>query len=202
MFVPIARTPARHDSDRMTVTNDSSSRSPADVLASLPASDAAASLGDLPVTAAAYEALQRELAELRREKHEGIRERLRIAHEYGDGSNNDDTLAIREDESIIDARLARLDGVLRRAHVVPASASTTTVAVGSRVRVVETGSGETYDYVLDSAYASGTPGAVSAVSPVGAALLGRARGELVEVVLPNGRTRELEVIEISPVPAR
>jgi transcription elongation factor GreA len=185
----------------MALTDDTTFPSPADVLARPPAADAVAPAGDLPVTAAAFHALQQELVELRREKDEVMPERLRVAHAYGDGSNNDDTLAIREEESILDARLARLESILGRARVVPPSGSATTVAVGSRVRVVETGSGETYDYVLDSAYAPGGPGAVSPASPVGAALLGRTCGELVRVVLPNGRTRELTVVTVSPAPA-
>ena len=152
---------------------------------------------DLPVTAAAYDALEREVAELRSEKFEVIPERLRIAHEYGDGSNNDDTLAIREEEAVVDARLARLESVLSRARIIPPTASSDVVALGSRVSVRDVGSSAVHDYVIDSAHSSTVPGGVSAVSPVGIALLGRRSGDVVAVDLPTGRLRELEILTIS-----
>jgi transcription elongation factor GreA len=152
---------------------------------------------DLPVTAAAYDALVREVVELRYEKFEVLPERLRTAHEYGDGSNNDDTLAIREEEAVIDARLARLESVLRRARIIPPAASSDVVALGSRVSVRDVGSSAVHDYVIDSAHSSTAPGGVSVVSPVGIALLGRRSGDVVAVDLPNGRVRELEILKIS-----
>jgi transcription elongation GreA/GreB family factor len=58
------------------------------------------------------------------------------------------------------------------------------------------------DYVIDSAHAALAPGTVSAVSPVGAALLGRRRGERVTVELPKGRKLKLQVLAIKPLPPR
>jgi transcription elongation factor GreA len=168
-----------------------------------PESRAAASIlplvDELPVTAAAHQALRQELAKLRQEKAQ-FAEQLRLVREFGDTANNDEYLAIREEEAVVDARLARLEDILDRTRIVGAAESADTIAIGSSVTVLDRGAGEPYDYVIDSAHAPVARGAVSAVSPVGKALLGRKPGEVVTVQLPRkGRTRELEVVAVRPL---
>jgi transcription elongation factor GreA len=150
----------------------------------------------LPITTAAREALERELATLRVEKQREIPRRLRLAREFGDTANNDEHQAIREDEAVLAARIARLEDILMRATVVGYEEADDAVAIGSRVSVVDLVTGERVEYVIDGAHGSRAPGIVSALSPVGRALLGRRRGDRVAVELPNGRRRELELCAI------
>jgi transcription elongation factor GreA len=150
-------------------------------------------LHELPITAAAREALERELATLRLEKQRDIPRRLRVAREFGDTANNDEHQAIREDEAVLAARIARLEDILMRATIANDSGVDDTVTIGSCVSVVDLASGERLEYVIDGAYGSRRQGTVSALSPVGRALLGRRTGERVSVELPNGRRRELEL---------
>jgi transcription elongation factor GreA len=158
---------------------------------------------ELPVTAAAHRALELERDKLRDEKLRQFPERLRLVREFGDTANNDEYLAIREEEFVVAARLARLEDILSRARIVDPAESDHTIAVGSAVTVLDLGSGERFDYVIDSAHAPAAPGAVSAVSPVGRALLGRSCGDVVTVQLPRrGRTRELEILAIRPLRPR
>jgi len=161
-----------------------------------------AASGPLPVTAAAYETLMVKLEKLRDEKHREIPERLRVARQYGDGSNNDEYLAILDDDAVVAARLARLESIVSRATVVGPASSNETVAIGSSVTIYDLGSGDTFEYSIAGAHATSEAGVVSAVSPVGAALLGRARGDVVRVQLPRGRARELEVLAIKQSPTR
>jgi transcription elongation factor GreA len=157
---------------------------------------------DLPVTAAAHQALESERAALRHEKLRELPERLRLVREFGDIANNDEYHAIREEETLLDARLARLDDILSRARIVDPAGSDGTIAIGSSVTVREHASGRSFDYVIDSAHAPAAPHAVSAASPVGRALLGRSIGDVVVVDLPRkGRTRELEVVAVGPLSA-
>jgi transcription elongation factor GreA len=154
----------------------------------------------LPLTAAAHRALRQERDKLRKEKRHQFPARLRLVREFGDGSNNDEYLAIREEETVVDARLARLEDILNRALIVDPAESDGTVAIGCAVTVLDLGAGEPFDYVIDSAHAPIAPNAVSAVSPVGKALLGRSPGDLVIVELPRkGRTRELEILAVTPL---
>jgi transcription elongation factor GreA len=151
----------------------------------------------VPVTAAAHKALEAELERLKLETEREMTERLRNANQYGDGSNNDDYLAILEDKAIVDARIARLEETIARAEVVDHAASDDTVAIGATVTVRDTASTSPVDYVIASAHADTQPGHVSAASPVGEALLGRRRGDRVTVTLPRGRMRRLEVVAIA-----
>jgi transcription elongation factor GreA len=151
----------------------------------------------LPVTATTHRALKAELDRLALEKRHVLPERLRAAHGYGDGSSSDEYLAILEEAAVVEARMAKLEDILCRAVVVDPADSSDIVAIGSAVTVRDTGSAETVDYVIASAHAESAPGRVSAVSPVGEALLGRRPGESVTVNLPRGRTRELEVMAIT-----
>jgi transcription elongation factor GreA len=160
------------------------------------ASPSVEATAEVPLTAMTRRALEDELARLRDERLREIPARLRIAREFGDTANNDEHLAIREEEAVLAARVARLEDVLRRAVVVDPVAAYDRVAIGSNVSAVDVETGETLEYLIDGAHGAGKPGTVSAISPVGRAMLGRRRGEHVSVELPNGRTRELKLRDI------
>jgi transcription elongation factor GreA len=148
------------------------------------------------MTAAARQALERELATLRLEKQHDIPRRLRLARDFGDMANNEEHQAIREDEAVLAARIARLEDILMRATVVDGAVADDSVAVGSRVSVVDLVTGERLEYVIDGAHGSRRQGTVSVLSPVGRALFGRRPGERVSVELPNGRRRELALYAV------
>lgn len=150
---------------------------------------------EVPVTAAARHALERDLASLHAERRE-IPARLRIAREFGDMANNDEHHAIREEEAVLASRIARLEDILVRATDVDHAGVDDSVTIGASVTVVDVDTGETLDYVIGSAHGVLSRGTVSALSPVGQALLGRRVGERVSVRLPHGRRRELRLHEI------
>jgi transcription elongation factor GreA len=150
---------------------------------------------EVPVTVAAREALERDLASLRSERRE-IPARLRVAREFGDVANNDEHLAIREEEAVLAARIARLEDILARATSVDDDGVEDSVTIGSTVTVVDVDTNERLEYVIESAHSALTPGNVSAISPVGRALLGSRVGDLVSVHLPHGRRREFELRNI------
>ena len=93
-------------------------------------------------------------------------------------------------------RIARLEDILMRAAIVDHGDGDDSAAVGSRVSVLDVDTGERLDYVIDGAHGARRPGMVSALSPVGRALLGRRRGERVSIELPSGRRRRLELRRI------
>src|SRR4051812_4340656 len=118
------------------------------------------SAGDeLPVTAAAYSALQRGRDELRHEQLQ-FSERLRVAREYGDLASNDEHLAIREEEAVLEARRGRCEDVLSREKGVAAAEGDDGVAIGFSVTALEGDAGEPIDFVIKSAPAPAKPRAV------------------------------------------
>lgn len=150
---------------------------------------------EVPVTSAARRALERDLASLHAERRE-IPARLRIAREFGDTANNDEHQAIREDEAVLAARIARLEDILARATHVDHTDVDDLVRIGASVAVVDVDTREKFDYLIGSAHGALSRGTVSALSPVGQALLGKRVGDRVSVRLPHGRRREFKLCEI------
>jgi transcription elongation factor GreA len=150
------------------------------------------------LTRAGLRAREQELDELRAAKRDDIGRRLREARGYGEPAGNDEYLATREDEAIIDARIAALQAVLAQASVVQHRGPRGVVGIGSVVSVDETSNGAGARYRLVGSHEVAAPGDVSITSPVGQALLGRRAGDTVTVSLPDGRARRLRIASVAP----
>jgi transcription elongation factor GreA len=137
-----------------------------------------------------------ELDALRAIKRGDIRRRLRDAHGFGDAGANDEYLAAREDEAVLDARIAALEATLAQASVVEEHARPGVAGIGSIVTVDDADSGAGARYRLVGSHEARAPGDVSIGSPVGQALLGRRSGNTVVVPLPDGRTRKLRIASV------
>jgi transcription elongation factor GreA len=149
----------------------------------------------LPLTATSRHNLELELERLQLEREAHV-ERLRGARQYGEPSGNDELMSIREDETIIEARIARLEDILARAVIVDPARSGESITIGSAVTVRDRRSRKTSKYVIEGAHGSLEPNVISAVSPMGRALIGSHAGALVPVELPRGRMRRFEVVDI------
>jgi transcription elongation factor GreA len=148
------------------------------------------------MTAAGLEAVHGELARLRRSTRLEIEQRLREARSYGDGSNNDEHHAVREDQMVREARIAALDGAIARATVIdPADARQGVAVIGSAVTIEDLTSGATTQYRLASAHSLGA-GVISAASPMGQALIGALPGTTLTIELPNGRSRRVRLVDV------
>lgn len=193
----MAREKIASDTFNTMLLQESTSHRPVD-RSHVGAQNGATSRSDVvPVTSAARRALERDLASLHAERRE-IPARLRIAREFGDTANNDEHQAIREEEAVLAARIARLEDILARATDVDHSDADDSVTIGSSVTVVDVDTREKRDYAIGSAHGALSRGTVSALSPVGQVLLGRRVGDLVSVQLPHGRQRKFKLCEIRP----
>jgi transcription elongation factor GreA len=146
-------------------------------------------------TATGFQKLKAERAGRRAERKTLI-ERMRAAREFGGAPlENGDYLDARHELELLDRRLSLLDERLARAEVV-APRNDGEVDLGERVTVLDLESGDTIDYRVVGSF-EGNPlgGEVSYESPIGAALLGRHVGDVVEAPAPGGR-RRLEIVEL------
>jgi transcription elongation factor GreA len=109
-------------------------------------------------------------------------------------------MALREEEAVIEARLVRLEEILSRAQVIEESGDGDAVAIGNQVTLLDQQSGRTETYRIDGAHGSLDSNVISALSPMGAALIGRDRGAVVDVELPSGRVRTFTVLEVERQP--
>ena len=148
------------------------------------------------LTAAGYQRLREELDYLRTVRRSEIAERLRAAREEGEADSSDYMLA-REEQGFVEGRIATLEKLMSEAEVVEAPASTGRpgVGIGSTV-IVRNDDGEEERYeVVGPMEADPAQERISSHSPVGQALLGRHKGETVEVETPMG-IRRLKVVKV------
>lgn len=139
-------------------------------------------MSDILLTPAGWRRIESELEQLRSEYE-------LLSLEGGGGDDAD-----RERE-LLEYRIARLETRLQAAEVVEPTRDGE-VDVGERVTVIDLATGETTDYrIVGSGESDPAAGEISHDSPVGAALLGRRVGDVVEIETPRGAIR-LEVLEI------
>jgi transcription elongation factor GreA len=149
------------------------------------------------MTAADLESLRSELERLRERTGLEIAQRLREARFYGEGANNDEYHAVREEQMVLQARMASLEETIARAIVVdPGDAVQGVAAIGSTVWVEDLASGTTAPYLLTSAHQPIGPDVISAASPIGRALMGAVPGTVATVDLPNGRSRSVRLVDV------
>jgi transcription elongation GreA/GreB family factor len=146
------------------------------------------------MTADGLSELRSELDRLRGHDREEVRHRLRDARSYGHES--DEVYALREEEMILEARIALLEETISRAVLVSAQAAAGAVTVGCAATVEDLATGQRSRHTIAGAHEPFSPGRVSAASPMGQKLIGAAPGAVVEVELPRGRSRRLRLTSI------
>jgi transcription elongation factor GreA len=132
--------------------------------------------------------LTEELNLLSTVKREEVAERIRQAREFGDISENSEYDDAKNEQALLEGRIALIQEKLRRARVVKESEiETGKVCIGSTVTLRDKDSGEKRVYTLvGSAEADPTNSRLSNESPVGQAILGKKVGDKVTVSIPVG----------------
>jgi transcription elongation factor GreA len=153
---------------------------------------------EVVLTREGYEKLKSEIDYLRSEKRREVAERIKEAREFGDIAENAEYDHAKNEQAMLEARISGLEDKLRSATIVDDSkVGKDVVSVGARVRVKDQKSGKSVAYqIVGSAEADPSANKLSNESPVGRALLGRKRGEVVTVAVPRGPSRKLKITKI------
>jgi transcription elongation factor GreA len=153
---------------------------------------------DVILTAEGLEKLKAELEHLQTTKRREVAERIKEAREFGDISENSEYDDAKNEQAMLEQRIAQVEEKLRSATVIDASdVSTEVVQVGSVVNVKDEASGKADKYtIVGSSEANPAERKLSNESPVGKALIGHKRNDVVDVALPNGRTLQLKITKI------
>ena len=140
--------------------------------------------------------LKSELDHLSTTRRREVAARIKEAREFGDISENAEYDDAKNEQAMLEARIASLEEKLRSATIIDSSdLGTDVVRVGSIVYVKE-GDGKSTKYtIVGSAEANPAELKLSNESPVGRALLGRKRGEEVAFATPKGE-RKLKITKI------
>jgi transcription elongation factor GreA len=140
--------------------------------------------------------LKSELDQLTTKRRREVAQRIKEAREFGDISENAEYDDAKNEQAMLEARIATLEDKLRSATVIDASQVTNdVVGVGSVVHVKDE-KGKSVKYtIVGSAEASPAEMKLSNESPVGKALVGHKRGEEVTITTPRGK-RKLKITKI------
>ena len=149
------------------------------------------------LTPEGFEKLKQEIETLRTVKRREVAERIRIAREFGDIQENAEYDDAKNEQALLEHRIATLEDRLRNARVIERGEITTdVVSVGSMVRLRDVDAKKTFEYhIVGSAEANPAENKLSNESPVGKAILGRKKGETVEVTAPRGALK-FKILEI------
>ena len=156
---------------------------------------------DVILTAEGYEKLKQEIEYLSTDKRREVAERIKEAREFGDISENSEYDDAKNEQMMLESRIASLEEKLRSATVINQSElDDNVVRVGVTVHVKDDAGGSSDQFMIvgsTEADPGASPKRLSNESPVGKALLGHKKNDLVEVHLPSGKVRKLKIVKIS-----
>lgn len=157
------------------------------------------------LTQEAYDKLRSELDQLSGPGRAAVAQKIANARAEGDLSENGGYHAAREEQGHQEARIRQLEDMLRRAEVGEAPADPDEVAPGSQVTIAFDGdTSDTDTFVLGSRELLGTDESVEATnvyspqSPLGAAILGKKKGDEASYAAPNGKSIQVTIIDVQP----
>jgi transcription elongation factor GreA len=153
---------------------------------------------DVLLTPEGYKQLMGELDRLRTSKRREIAERIAAAREFGEIAENAEYDDAKNEQMMLEHRIAQLEERLANAQVIDTKrVDTSVVSIGSVVRLRDVDAKETVEYfIVGSAEANPAERKLSNESPVGRAIIGRKKGETVEVITPRGSKVKFKIMEI------
>ena len=150
------------------------------------------------LTPQGLEDLKAKIEHLSTARRAEVAERIKEARAFGDISENSEYDDAKNEQAMLEKQIADLEDKLRSATVIDeGSVSTDVVSVGSMVHVKDQATDKSVKYrIVGSAEANPSEMKLSNESPVGRALLGHKRGDVVSVPVPRGPARELKITKI------
>ena len=149
------------------------------------------------MTAAGFKALENEVNQLKNVERHAIIKMISEARAHGDLSENAEYHAAKEKQSFIEGRVIELEDMIGRAEVIDVSKlSGASVKFGATVTLVDEDTDEKKKYqIVGDHEADAKKGRISLSSPISRALIGKAKGDTVEVAAPGG-ARSYEILKV------
>lgn len=145
-------------------------------------------MAEVYLTKEAYKELEEKLARLKSEGRVEIANKISFARSFGDISENSEYDAAREEEAILEQEIVQIEETLRNAQIISkANSDTSVVGVGAMLEVYDMEFEENLNLkIMGSIESDPTIGQISNESPLGRALIGKAKDDIVEVSTPAG----------------
>ncbi len=149
-------------------------------------------------TAEGLKKLKDELSHLEHTERPRVSQEIGDAIDKGDLSENAEYHAAKEEQSLLETKIAKLKNVVANARIIDESQlDTSKVLIHSIVKLKNTTNGMEFTYTLVADSETDVRnGKLSVNSPIGKGLLGKKVGEIAEIKVPNG-IMKFEIIEIS-----
>ncbi len=146
------------------------------------------------LTKEGYKELQDKLHELKTVRRREIAEAIHTAKEQGDLSENAEYVNAKEEQRRIETRISDLESTIKHAQVIT-KAGTNEVSVGNTVKLNCDGDEKVYR-IVGSNETDPMEAKISNESPIGKALMGRKKGDVLSIPTPAG-DKECEIIDIT-----
>jgi transcription elongation factor GreA len=152
------------------------------------------------ITPEGLEKLKEELEYLQTVKRREVAERIKEAREFGDIAENAEYDDAKNEQAMLEQRIAHVEERLRRATVVEEKdVNSDVVSVGVKVHVKDQKSGDSRRFqIVGSAEANPAEEKLSNESPIGGALIGHKKGDVVSIDVPRGPKKRLKITKIEP----
>ncbi len=150
------------------------------------------------VTENGLKALEEELEQLKTVRRKEVSDKIRVARSYGDLSENSEYDEAKNEQAIVEARIADLEVMLKNVVILDeAELDTNVVSLGSTVKIHDEDFDEDLEYtVVGSTEADIDNNKISDESPIGKCLVGKKVGDIAEASLPGGETAKFKILEI------
>jgi transcription elongation factor GreA len=140
---------------------------------------------EILLTEAGLEKLKKQLSDLKARRKQ-VAERIRLAREFGDLSENSEYEDARNEQSFVEGKIEDLEEMISRARVVSRTQTADKIEMGSLVKLKLEQDEFTYE-IVGANESSPINGKISAESPLGFSLIGKTKGDKVEINTPNGK---------------
>ena len=143
---------------------------------------------EILLTQEGYDKIVAEHEELVSVRRKEVSERLKEAISYGDLSENAEYDSAKDEQAELEERIVKLENMIRTAKIIDENdMSNDFVGVGLKVKIKDVDSGNEMEFtIVGSIEADPFAGRISNESLVGQHLLGKKKGEIVEIVVPDG----------------
>ncbi len=145
---------------------------------------------ELVLTKEGLQKLEEELDDLKSVHRREVNERIRQAKEFGDISENAEYEDAKQEQAFVEGRILKVEAMIRNARIIDESEyAADEVHLGANVKVKDVKGGTSYEFtIVGSTEADPANGRLSNESPLGKSLIGRKKGETVDVETPRGKT--------------
>ena len=141
--------------------------------------------------------LEEELHYLETEKREEIGERIRVAREFGDISENSEYDDAKDEQACLESRIAEISSILANAQIVDSPKKSNKVHIGSTVTLMDLATQKERVFtIVGGAEADAANGKISNESPLGRAVLGHKKDEEISYEGPTGRTMKFKLVKV------